>query len=317
MSSILQALEKKKKSQTTEVGRRDSISAQSTPPSIRAKRKRWLVLAPLIAVPVLVVVAVAGVYLHQAATSGPETVDVTTPPEPVVMVAQGTVHTDDQVPIVDERPPEPAVDEKPVPGTGVKPPALDEKPVEGERIDKVTGDLESLREALSKMTGDNAKPGPDATIAERPWKPPVHDGSPSVTELSAGGSPTGAQVPPQPVEPETVEPGPSADDTLPDDTAPEAEIDSVAQPSEEPEVEQTVPPVTDTATVEPAPVAPQPLTEAPDIPLDGIAAGPGGKCAIINGQLLEVGDIYDEWEITEIGDGFIRVRGWDRKIYLH
>lgn len=288
MSSILEALEKKKKSQTTEVGRGSAVSVSPTPPSIRVKTKWRRILVLLVAAPVLAAAAWSGSNAYRmAASKGEGTIKFIR--EPVTMVHQ--------------TPEEP-----------------DAKPVEDERVQRLTSDLESLQAKLQKLMSERQQYLDSQGRLQIPGsasRPPVADGGPSTRPPDAGGGSDTSIIPPDTGDVPGMVTVPPTDTShvaqIPPDHSPgSADQTSITEPVEPGDDSAVGPDSTPSEpTSAPAPKGP------PDIPLQGIAAGPAGPCAIIDGQLLEVGDIVNDWEISEIGDGYIRVRGWDRKIYLH
>jgi len=56
--------------------------------------------------------------------------------------------------------------------------------------------------------------------------------------------------------------------------------------------------------------------EKPDLKLQGTMVTHKGPAAMVSGQMLYVGDTIGSWEIIEVGDGYIKVKGWAKRIYI-
>lgn len=169
--------------------------------------------------------------------------------------------------------------------------------LEQERIDRMSRELANLKDTLEDLVArGSARPAPP---------PPVPFVAPRVTSPEVTRPAVAPIVPPQPERPAPEAPGPA---TVPTEAAVAEASGEVAT------AEATAPDATEASASAPETSV---ALSAPDIELDGIAAGPDGFYAIYQGQILEVGDTCGDWEITEIGDGYIRVQGWDRKIHLH
>jgi hypothetical protein len=323
MSSILEALEKKKKSQTTEVSRADSLPALSSPPSIRARRKMGRIIVPLVAIPLVIGGGLAVLKFYPTLTFW-RAGTIEPSPQPIQLV-RGDTDVPVPEPIVDEGaerpaegtelpgdtgPTEPPVTTERTGDEGTAGPVVAvERPGGDEQIEKLNDELATLRSTLNKLLADANRRAESPKIVQPPktaWVPPAHEGSPSQGDVKAGGDGVS-----------TVEPGPSDEGTTGEEASPDSgtadEGETPTGAAVEGTGEDTTVPADETGE---APTSTG-RKAGPDIKLEGIAAGPEGPCAIIDGQMLEVGDIYEEWEITEIGDGYIRVDGWDRKIYLH
>jgi len=264
MSSILDALEREKRTDTKEVVRGTQLTPPATPPNIRAGFNKRRLLAVGLTLPVVFACMVAAALAIQTALreqkhAGPERKTATVAHLPTTAAPEIAAAT-----------------------------------AEDARVKQLTRDLAMMRQTVERMMAQEqaraALPPPALTA------PPYVRPAPPATSSESGR-------PDVPV------------------PAPDASAGTVARSGAEgsPGEAATVEPSTavESSTADTPVALAVPAGRAPEIELDGIAAGPDGLYAVVQGQILAVGDTCGDWEITEIGNGYIRVNGWDRKIYVH